>query len=132
MTEQTPQKYTVPYIQIQAYDTTQLPDKDCPLPERVLWWTLRDTYARFKAGQISREAGEQLKQKAMQCYAKDKANYDMLTSIVQHQADMWARIENAARDYAKSDSRTPEADAFYEAVYGCKLKDAPLAKENEQ
>lgn len=116
------QKYTVQSIQIHAYDSTKLPDAECPLPERVLWWALRDIYARFKAGQISKEAGEQLKQKAMQNYARDKTQYDTLCQVEQNNAKMWARIENAARVYATSDSRTPEADAFYQAVYGCKLK----------
>ena len=124
----TEQNYSTQNIQLQAYDSTTLPDADCPLPERVLWWTLRDVYARFKAGQISKDAGESQKRTAMQNYAKDKARYDMLTSIAQHQANMWTRIETAARDYAKSNSRTPEADAFFEAVYGCKLNDAPLDK----
>jgi len=115
--------YSAQNIQLQAYDSTKLPDADCPLPERVLWWALRDIYARFKAGQISKEAGEQLKQKAMQNYTKDRTQYDSLRRIEQNQAKMWMRIESAARDYTKSDSRTPEADAFCQAVYGCKLKE---------
>lgn len=122
MNDPNEQKYSAQNIQVQAYDSTKLPDADCPLPERVLWWTLRDIYARFKAGQISKEAGEQLKQKAMQNYARDKTQYDTLHQVEQNNAKMWSRIENAARVYATSDSRTPEADAFYQAVYGCKLK----------
>ena len=114
--------YSAQNIQLQAYDSTKLPDAECPLPERVLWWAMRDIYARFKSGQISKDAGEQLKQKAMQNYARDRTQYDTLRRIERHQAETWMRIENAARVYAKSGSRTPEADALYQAVYGCKLK----------
>ena len=120
----TEQKYTLPYVQVCAYDTTATPDVDCPLPERALWWQLRDVYAKYRAGTITKEVGEQLKQKAILIYEKDRKDYTSMRDIVQHQAEMWGRIESAARDYAKSNNRTPEADAFYEAVYGCKLKDA--------
>ena len=123
MTEQNEQKYTVPYIQVCAFDPAITPDAECPLPERALWWTLRDIYTKYKAGTITKEVGEQQKQKAMQTYAKDKASWDMTRRIVQHQAEMWSKIESAGRDYAKSENRTPEADNFYSAVYGCKLKD---------
>ena len=124
------QKYTVPYIQIQAFDTGQIPDPDCPLPERTLWWSLRDIYIRYKAGTISKDQGEKQKQKAMQVYAKDRSHYDMMDQIVRHQAKMWVNIEQAARRYAFSDNRTLEADALYEAIYSCKLKDiAPIAEE---
>ena len=123
MTEEEQNVYTVPMIQIAAYDSARTPDTDCPMPERVLWWSLRDIYARYKAGTISKETGEQLKQKAMQTYAKDKAQYDMMERIVKHQAEMWVAIEQTARRYAFSDNRTLEADALYESIYSCKLKD---------
>lgn len=115
--------YTVELIQVKAFDQTALPDADCPVPLRVLWWCLRDIYARYKAGTISKETGEQLKQKAMQTYTKDKAHYDMMDRIVKHQAQMWVNIEQSARRYAFSDNRTLEADALYESIYSCKLKD---------
>ena len=122
MTEPERTEYTVPLIQIQAFDTAKLPDAKCPMPERVLWWTLRDVYARYKSGQISKETGETLKLAAMQTYKRDRAKLDLYVRLVQHQTEMWNRIEHAATVYAKSDNRTPEADAFHEAVYGCKLK----------
>lgn len=118
----TDQDFTVQNIQLRAYDASQTPCEECPAPERILWWTLRDIYARYKAGQISKEAGEQLKQKAMQTFKRDRARLDMYKRIVQKQAEMWKKIDDSARQYTDSQNRTPEADAVLEAVYGCKLK----------
>lgn len=119
----TDQDFTAQNIQLRAYDASQTPCEECPAPERILWWTLRDIYSRYKAGQISKDAGEALKQKAMQTYQRDRTQYDMLNRIAQHQAETWKRIEQTATVYAKGQNRTKEADALYEAVYGCKLKD---------
>ena len=116
--------YTVPIIQVKSFDPTEMPDPECPLPERALWWQLRDVYAKYRAGTISKDQGEKQKQAAMRVYERDKAQYSSLQRVQQHQAQMWVKIEQAGREYAKSNNRTPEADTFYEAVYGCKLKDA--------
>ena len=115
--------YTLDQIKVKAFDQTELPDPDCPLPERALWWQLHDIYARYRAGTISKEQGERQKQKALQTFTRDKSKYGMLTAIANNQARMWSQIEQTATRYANSNNRTPEADAFMEAVYGCKLKD---------
>ena len=122
--EQEKPKWTAPTIQLAAYNTTDLPNADCPMPERVLWWALRDMYSRFRAGQISKEQGETEKQAALQTYQRDKARYDMYVSLTQHQAEMWRDIENKAEAYAKCANRSEEADAFFEAVYGVRPKEA--------
>ena len=122
-------KYTIDYIQLQAYDQTVTPDPECPVPERALWWSLRDIYARFRSGVISKEQGEQQKQNAMRCYQKDKEDYDSMRKLIKHQAEMWSRIEQTGNAYAKSDNRSPEADAFYSAVYGTRPESTePLAR----
>lgn len=127
--EQTAPKWDVPHIQLSAYNTTELPDAECPMPERVLWWSLRDMYARFRAGQISKEQGETEKQAELRTYQRDKAKWDMYVSLTQHQAEMWRDIESKAAAYAKCANRSEEADAFFEAVYGVRPKEiAPLDK----
>ena len=120
-TEQT--EYTVQNIQVAAFDITKFPDAECPMPERILWWTLRDVYARFKDGRISKERGEIEKQWAMNAYKRDAARMELYKGLVKHQAEMWQQIEQKGRNYAKSDCRSAEADEFYAAVYGCRPKD---------
>ena len=114
--------YTVESIQVAAFDQSVIPCEECHAPERALWWALRDIYQRFRSGQINKEQGEKQKQNAMRTYERDRKEYASLKGIEMHQAKMWCNIELAAREYAIG-NRTPEGDKFYEAVYGCKLKD---------
>ena len=78
---------------------------------------MRDMYARFKAGKVSKEQGETERIAAEKLYRRDRAKYDLYTSTVQNITSFWKRVEEAATDYAKSNGRTPEADALFEAVY---------------
>ena len=115
-------KYSVAMIQIAAYNDANEPDADCPMPERILWWTLRDMYRKFRAGQMDKEQGEKAKQKAMRQYQQDKGDLDMYKRLVKHSAEMWRDIETKAEAYAKSSNRSDEADALFEAVYGVRPK----------
>lgn len=115
-------KYSVAMIQIAAYNDANEPDADCPMPERILWWTLRDMYRKFRSGQMDKEQGEKAKQKALRIYEQDKSDLDMYKRLVRHSAEMWRDIEAKAEAYAKSSNRSEEADALFEAVYGVRPK----------
>lgn len=91
-------------------------------PERCLFYALAELYRKHGVGELSTDECKQLKSVAIKQYEKDRSllvSYEK--QIIDH-AKMWNRIEHASTVYAKSNNRTPEADAFFEAVYGCKLK----------
>lgn len=115
-------KWSLTMIQLAAYDQSKMPDDDCPMPERIFWFAMRDMYARFRSGAISKERGEKEKAKAMQVYRIDKARFESIQKMALHNASMWREIEQKACAYAKSSNRSEEADAFFEAVYGCRPK----------
>lgn len=107
---------TYPQLRTAAYNG-EFPNEKYPMPDRIFWWTLRDMYQRFKAGKITKEQGDSERKTAEKLYRRDRAKYDLYTSTVQNITSFWKRVEAAASDYAKSDGRTPEADALFEAVY---------------
>ncbi len=116
-----------PYRTVRDFRTAayngEFPDERLPMPDRVYFWAMRDMYARYKAGKITKEQGEAELASARKTYYKDRARYDGYVAMTEHVTSLWKTIEAAATDYAKSNGRTPEADAFYAAVYGSKPKD---------
>lgn len=114
-------QYTVAQFKASAYNG-EFPDERLPMPDRVMFWAMRDMYARFKAGKITKEQGEAELSAARKTYYKDRAKYDGYVTMANHVTSLWKTIEAAGTAYAKSDGRTPEADAFYAAVYGSKPK----------
>lgn len=108
--------YTAYEFRMAAYNG-EFPDERLPMPDRILWWAWRDMYQRFKAGKITKEQGDSERKTAEKLYRRDRAKYDLYTSTVQNITSFWKRVEAAASDYAKSNGRTPEADALFEAVY---------------
>lgn len=119
--EQEAPHYTAYEFRMAAYNG-EFPDERLPMPDRILWWAWRDMYQRFKSGQITKEQGEAEKKKASQQYLRDRAMYDEYTKTTEHFASLWKSVEAAATNYAKSNGRTPEADALFEAVYNARPK----------
>lgn len=107
---------TYPQLRTAAYNG-EFPNEKYPMPDRIFFWALRDMYQRFKSGKITKEQGDSERKTAEKLYRRDRAKYDLYTSTVQNITSFWKRVETAASDYAKSDGRTPEADALFEAVY---------------
>lgn len=91
-------------------------------PERCLYYVLADLYRKHSVGELSTDECKLLKQAATKQYEKDRSLLVSYQKQVIHHAKMWNRIEHACSVYNQSGNRTPEADAFVEAVYGCKLK----------
>lgn len=91
-------------------------------PERCLYYALADLYRKHGVGELSTDDCKQAKQNAVRQYEKDRALLVSYQKQVLHHAKMWQRIEHACSVYSQSGNRTQEADAFVEAVYGCKLK----------
>lgn len=114
--------YTAYDFRMKAYNG-ETPDENLPMPDRILWWTWREMYARFKAGTISKEQGEAEKNAASRLYLRDRAKYDDYIKATKRINDLFRTVENAATAYIKSGNRTPEADALYEALYGVTLTD---------
>ena len=100
----------------------EFPDEGLAMPDRIMFWAMRDMYQRFKAGQITKEQGEAEKNAASRIYRKDRAKYDDYVKTARHITSLWKSVEAAATNYAKSNGRTPEADALFEAVYNARPK----------
>lgn len=115
------QQYSFAEVKTAAYNG-EFPDGHLPLPDRIFWWAMRDMYARFKAGKITAEQGEEEKNRAMQQYRQDVTQYNGMVGVVHRIATFWKEIEATASEYAKSPNRTAEADKFYNAVYGAMSK----------
>ena len=109
-------RYTYAQLKTEAYNGT-FPDEKLPMPDRILWWALRDMYARFKSGKVTKEQGEAERIAAENLYRKDRLKYEEYKSNLKRIASFWNEIEAAATEYAKSPNRTTEADKFFEAVY---------------
>ena len=98
----------------------QIPDIQMTCPERCLWYTLRDVYRAYRAGDITKAAGEQKKRAAMKQYDIDCGVVDSALKIVLHDAKMWKAIEIAHIAY-NADRTLENADRFIEAVYSTKM-----------
>lgn len=101
------------------------------MPERCLYYALFDLYRRHRTGELSTEDCKRLKLTAVKQYEKDRNEQDWYVRLIQNHAKLWEHIERAGTVYAKSPRRTPEADAFYQAVYGCLPKDRTLEETEE-
>ena len=110
-------QYTLAQVKTAAYNG-EFPAPTVPMPDRVLWITLRDAYAQYRSGKVSKEQGEARINEAIKQYRQDMTQYNDMIGVVHHIATYWKQIEAAASEYAKSPDRTAEADKFYNAVYG--------------
>ena len=92
-----------------AYD--EVPPESALPHEWLLWYRLRDIYADVRAGRLVMQAGQAKKQTAVNSFHSAREMWE-------RNERLWQRIERAATAYAKAETHTPEADAFYEALYG--------------
>ena len=112
---------TLSEIKVEAFNYQHLPDDDLPMPEALLWYTLRDIYHRFRSGAISDAQGKAESKKAMMRYNADRTKLDVLQGLAEHNAKMWQLTEQARSNYRLN--RTLEnADALAEAWDGAKAK----------
>lgn len=93
------------------------------MPDRILFLTLRDLYRAHKEGSLSLNSCKQTKAEAISRYRKDKSDMEWYRSQVRQRGLFWQKVEHAGSVYAKSDGRTPEGDALFEAVYGMRPRD---------
>lgn len=92
-----------------AYSGTP-PDSAMPY-EWLLWYRLRDIYDKVKQHEMTKADGAAQKRGAVNSFETDKMLHEVHIKL-------WQRIERDGTAYAKSENHTPEADAFYKAVYG--------------
>ena len=112
---------TVAEIKLLAFNQTE-PPVSLNLAEQVLYLTLCDVYRRFRNGDIPQSEGERRIRSAAGAFQTNNENLKLSDRIIQNHAELWKRIEFAASNYVLSGNRTPEADAFVEAVFGVQLK----------
>ena len=90
-------------------------------PERCLWYALRDVYRRFASGELTKEQGDAEKNKSLRQFDLDTGELIQARKILQRNSNMWMEIELAGSAYGM-DRTLENADAFFQAVYGVKLK----------
>ena len=112
---------TVSEIKLLAFNQTE-PPVTLNMAEQILYLTLSDVYRRFRSGDISQSDGERLIRASTSSFQTNNENLKLSDRIIQNHAELWKRIEASAAAYVMSGNRTPEADAFVEAVYGVQLK----------
>lgn len=100
--------------------TQRYPPDDLNVAERCLFYSLRDMYDEYKRGTLNATDGAERKNKALRQYEADCMDIQKANIYTQHVAEMYKRIEWAAKCYHDiHDLYT--ADKFVEAVYGCEL-----------
>ena len=107
-----------------------LPDTEMTCPERCLWYTLRDVYRRFAAGDLTKAQGDEEKKRAFKQFTVDSQRLELADRIIQRNAEMWSEIELAASMFAL-DRTLENADAFIRAVYGVKTKNTTERREDQ-
>lgn len=115
--------YTIEEIASEANIYHHLPGENLPMPDRILWWTLRSIYEDFRRGSLSKNEAVEMKKTAVIQYKKDSGQLQRYHDLMREQAEYWKSIELSARAYALSNERTAAGDQFYKTVYGCELKE---------
>lgn len=96
--------------------------------EELLYYKLRDMYAAYRTGAITKQRGEQLKHDILAHYEQTLSDRRLKDSLIAHQGKLWQKIESAGTQYALCENHTEQADAFYEAVYGAR----PLLRSEQE
>ena len=108
-----------------AMDNEPMPD-NLGLPDQMLYQGLAWLYARYHAKQISRERGQQEKQKLVISRDRLARESESVMRMSQYYAETYKTLAQSSIKYAKE--RTIEAaDAMYEALYS-----VPLPKIDEK
>lgn len=83
----------------------------------LAWYRLRDVYRDFRAGKITKETGEAIKNTVMKDRRKHIAEVEMRQTASRQLAEFWKEIQMTGVEYMK-DPTIEHADRFVEAVYG--------------
>ena len=122
--------YSVDDIKKLAYIGEELPPPSIPPPDRILWYSFRDLYMRFKQKKITKEQSQKEADMILKTYQNDRTVFEESQKIWSYHGQMWAEIELAGSRYAKN--RTLEnADAFQIAVYGVGIKQNMIKPEQD-
>ena len=110
-----------------------MPPEQMTLPEKLLWYQLRDLYRDFRAGTVTREQGEKRKQEATREYDENVYRDELYHKYMLANANIWIRIEEKAKTYRENPT-IENADAFLNAVYGVTFREliSDKWKEGEQ
>jgi hypothetical protein len=92
------------------------PSSEMDWVEKCLYWELRDTYARFKSGEITRSEGENLKREIVKRFEEESRELVFLKRLAKRNSEMWKEIEAATSLYNKEPS-IENADAVIKALY---------------
>lgn len=77
--------------------------------EWLLWYRLRDIYADVKAGRLVKQAGQAMKQGAVNAFRSERDAWERDTLL-------WQRIELPAKTFAKEQT-VETANELYRALY---------------
>lgn len=123
-------EYTVDEIKKIAYIGSELPPASLPPPDRILWYSFRDLYSRFKQKKITKEQSQAEAENIIKTYEDDRKLYNDVDDVWKYHGRFWSAIELAGSRYALE--RTIEAaNEFYTAVYGTKLGELRTFKRSE-
>lgn len=116
---------TINEISAAAVDYFRIPDENVNVADRAAWYALRSLYEDFRRKVITAEAGKDMKRQIVAQHMRDTGQLRLCTDALSRSEDQLKRAERAAISYAKSDNRTPEADALFEVFYGRVLEARP-------
>lgn len=91
------------------------------LHDQSAFQALRNLYDRYKRGAITKEDASAEKRLIVAQRNREEASFEQNRRYTLLHAKLWKEIEAAGNRYGRE--RTIEnADAFYQAVYGCGVK----------
>ena len=99
-----------------------MPPGELTMPEELLWYRLRDIYAKHRSGLINAQSGAILKHEAVAQYDMDKKTVQSAERIVAWHGKWWKEIEIAAKMYTDNPC-VQTADVFFSAVYHARRKE---------
>ena len=99
-----------------------MPPGELTMPEELLWYRLRDIYAKHRSGLISAQSGANLKREAVAQYDMDKKTMQSAERIVAWHGKWWREIEIAAKMYTDNPC-VQTSDVFFSAVYQARRKE---------
>lgn len=92
------------------------------LHDQSAFQALRNLYERYKRGAITKEDASAEKRLIIAQRNREESSFEQSRKNILLHAKLWKKIEAAGNRYGRE--RTIEnADAFYQAVYGCTLKE---------
>lgn len=106
---------TVDEILLAAANGIEPPELDAA--EALLFCRMRESYRAFRAGEISRAAGEEAKKKAVAEYRVNSTKLEQGRAAQHRMAQLWADLERYSSAYRKEKS-LDTADQLMEKVYG--------------